>query len=171
MGLPKTFQHLLPPLWGRREAPAGRGDADDPFLALQREVNHAFANFWRTAEAGPFGLAFGTTDPRTDVVDTGPALEISLELPGLEEHDIDLALTGNLLTVKAEKQQQHDRQGSDWHLAERHYGRVQRSLTLPAGVDAERAEARFHNGVLTILVPKAPPATTEVRKIPVQKAP
>ena len=169
MGLSKTFQELLPQLWGKREPPAVRGEADDPFLALQREVNRAFANFWRATDAGPFGLTLAAADPKADVIDTGRAFEVSLELPGLEEKDVDISLTGNLLTVKAEKKQEREHQESGWHLAERQYGLVRRSLPLPAGADAERAEARFHNGVLTITVPKTSAPEAVVKTITVQK--
>ena len=168
MGLPKTFQDLLPQWWGRRETPAVQGEPEDPFQALQRELNRAFASFWRAAEAGPLAGAFPTPDPRTDVVESDTAVEVSLELPGLEEKDLEVSVTGTLLTVKAEKKHESERHNAGWHVAERRYGLIQRSLTLPAGIDPDRAEARFRNGVLTITVPKTVPTAPAVKKIEVQ---
>ena len=165
MLLPKTIQDLVPNLWGKRDQPVVRGEDDDPFLSLHREVNRAFTTFWRTAEIGPFG---GGLTPRADIVETGQAIEVSLELPGLDETDVDVSVAGGLLTVKAEKKLQADTQGVGWHLAERSYGRIQRTLSLPPNLDPERAEARFRNGVLTITVPKSSGAAA-VRKIDVKK--
>ena len=110
---------------------------------------------------GPFG-GFGAgrnlmRPPDADVVETEDQIRIIVDLPGLTRDDIDIELENNMLTLTGEKREEtvkEDEEGR-YHMAERRYGRFSRSFMLPRDVDAERIEADFENGVLTVSVPKS----------------
>lgn len=165
-----AFRDLMPSWGGKREV-SDASHSSDPFRALQQEMNQAFNNFWRTFEVTPFGDRFGEGGlvPRADVVETEHSLEISMELPGLEEKDVDVSISRGLLTVSGErKAEREDRQGG-LYLSERQYGSFKRSIPLPPTVDPDKAEAKFKNGVLTLTVPKTAEAKQDVKKIAVTK--
>jgi HSP20 family protein len=157
----------LPQWWGKREvSESRRTDSDDPFRSLHREITRAFDDFWRGLEPAAFGLTGTGLNPRADVGETDSTVEVSFELPGLEEKDMEVSIAGGLLTVKAEKKTERE---TGRTLSERRYGMVQRTLSLPPGVDADQAEARYRNGVLTVVLPKVTKPAQEVRRITVNR--
>ena len=94
--------------------------------------------------------------PRFEVKETKDAYLFKADLPGIEEKDLDISLTGNRLTVSG-KREAEERQESDTYYAyERTYGSFSRSFTLPDGADVDHAEAELRSGVLTLSVPKKP---------------
>lgn len=94
--------------------------------------------------------------PSVDVVETADSVEVTAELPGLSENDVELTIRENALTLSGEKRVESEPKDEkrNVYYAERSYGRFERSLTLPAYVDAEKASASFKNGVLTAHLPK-----------------
>jgi HSP20 family protein len=141
----------------------------DPFLSLQQEVERLFDDF-----GGHFGIASkassgsGTLSPRMDVAETDKAIELTAELPGLEEKDVEINLADNILTIKGEKKSQKEEKDKNFRLVERNYGSFYRSIGLPAGVKGDAIEANIANGVLTVRVPKPEPSVT--KKIEVKTA-
>jgi HSP20 family protein len=91
----------------------------------------------------------------TDVSEDENALNISMELPGVEPDDVRLSLENNTLTIRGEKRQQIDENSERVHRFERIYGVFERTFVLPNTVDADKIEARFENGVLLVRIPKA----------------
>ena len=91
-----------------------------------------------------------------------------MELPGFDQKEIDVALSDNALTIKGERksEQQHSKKG--YHLSERSYGSFYRSIPLPSGVDTDKANAEFKNGVLTVRLPKTQETLSRVKKIEVK---
>jgi HSP20 family protein len=91
-----------------------------------------------------------------EIIETADEIRIDLEVPGFREEDLDITLENNILTIAGEKQMQRDEKvkDSDYRLAERRYGRFQRSFTVPATVRADRCEASCEHGVLTLRMPK-----------------
>ena len=178
--------------WARKEekTPEMRRGSDglNPIIALQEDLNRAFENFWRNFEAagmpGPrfassefrfpglrgFGFPLESTAPRADVVETDEGVEVTIELPGLEEKDIEVTLSDDALTVKGEKKVEHEEKLKGYYLSERSYGMFQRTIPLPPGVDTGKAEAVFKNGVLTVKIPTSPEAREKVRRIEVKAA-
>lgn len=152
-----------------------------PFEGLRREVDRLFENFqlgaWRSPfersafEVQPFwrGELGWSRAPAVDIVDRGNAYEISAELPGMDQNNIDIEFSGSTLTIKGEKRDEREERDKNFYLAERRWGSFQRSFGVPPGVDADRVEASFKNGVLTITLPKAPQAAKTQRKIPVRQ--
>jgi HSP20 family protein len=116
--------------------------------------------FWRR----DFGF---NVMPAIDIVEKDKAFEVTAELPGLDAKNIDLQLSDNVLTIKGEKQEEKEERTKDRHVTERRYGSFHRSLQVPSSVDAEKIEANFKNGVLTVTLPKSPEAQKKQKTIPV----
>lgn len=104
--------------------------------------------------------------PRMDVSETDTAYEVTVELPGLDEKDITVTVKDGLLTVDGEKKVEHE--DKTHHLMERRYGRFSRSIRLPDGVNEDKIEAGFAKGVLTVTLPREPPAKKESKTIEVK---
>lgn len=98
--------------------------------------------------------------PAIDVAESATGYKVTAELPGLDEKNIELKLFDGTLTIQGEKKEEKEEKKKDYYLSERHYGSFRRSFSIPEGVDAERIEATFKNGVLTVTLPK----TAEARK-------
>ena len=86
----------------------------------------------------------------------------------MEEKDVELKVANGVMSIKGEKKQEKEEKKKDYYLAERRYGAFQRSFSLPDGVDADKIEAGFKKGVLTITLPKKPEAIKPERKIEVK---
>src|SRR4051812_20423621 len=109
-----------------------------------------------------YSLSFA---PAMEIGETDKEVKISAELPGLDEKDVEVTCSGNLLTVKGEKKAEKEEEDGDFWHRERSYGYFERSVQLPEGVDAEKAAANFKKGVLTVTVPKKPEAQSSRRTI------
>jgi HSP20 family protein len=94
------------------------------------------------------------TKPAVDVCETESAVSISFDLPGLKKDDVSITVEDGVLTVSGEKKFEEETKERTWHRIERSYGRFHRALTLPVGVDADKAQARFEDGVLVVELPK-----------------
>ncbi len=90
-----------------------------------------------------------------DLVDTGPALILQANLPGVKPEEVNITVTGSTLTIKGSLQEHDEFQGSTYLRRERRAASFSRSVSLPVAVDSEHGEARFKNGVLTLTLPKA----------------
>jgi HSP20 family protein len=101
-----------------------------------------------------------------DMYETDDDLVINAELPGLKAEDVDISITGNTLTLKGEFQTEEEGERGDVHFQERRYGKFQRSIPLPMGIDTEATEAEFEDGVLKVRLPK--PEETKPKQITVR---
>ena len=119
---------------------------------------------------GRWESAFGISVPATDLVEKDKGYELSAEMPGLDASNVDVSVSGNVLTIKGEKKEEKEEKGKNTYLSERRYGAFQRSFQLPEGVDKEKIEAKFENGVLTVAMPKTAEAVKEEKKITVKAA-
>jgi len=106
--------------------------------------------------------------PRTDVAETDTEMEITAEMPGLTDKDVSIDLVGNVLTIRGERRQEHERNDREYRVMERSYGAFSRSIELPEGIDADAIRAKIADGILTVTVPK--PAAAPAKKIAVQSA-
>lgn len=161
--------------WGRSKEknPASENSgAANPLVSLQRDINHVFEDFWQKVENGWNGRdnSVGMFGPSTDITETGKGVEVSIELPGMTEDDIDISLSSNTMTIRGEKKIEHEEERKGVYMSERSYGSFYRTVPLPAGVDANKAEAKFKNGVLTVSLPKTAEAQASVKRIPVKAA-
>ena len=110
------------------------------------------------------------TAPAVDVAETEKAYEITAELPGMDEKNVEVKFADGVLTVKGEKQEEKEEKKKDYYLSERSYGSFQRAFQVPDGVDADKIEASFKNGVLTVTMPKSAEAQKSAKKITVKAA-
>lgn len=152
-----------------REALPTRFDEWNPFLVLRNEMDKVFDNFSRGFELEPFGKGINTFQPKVNIVDSEKEITVSVEIPGMDEKDIDLSLTKDSLTIKGEKKEEKEEKGKNYHRMERSYGSFSRTLPLPVEINTEKAEASYKQGVLTILLPKTEKAVKETKKIPIKK--
>ncbi|HEY6028485.1 MAG TPA: Hsp20/alpha crystallin family protein, partial [Pseudolabrys sp.] len=106
--------------------------------------------------------------PSTDVTETDKEIEITAELPGLEEKDVQVNLADGVLTIRGEKNAEKEEKDKNYRLVERSYGSFERSIELPDGVKSEDVKATIAKGVLTVKVPK--PAPAQAKKIEVKSA-
>src|SRR4249919_749060 len=152
-----------------------------PLSNLRREFDRMFEDFpwgWRRPiprsvfDVEPFwrGLAGLGAVPAVDIAEKEKEYEITAELPGMDESNIDVKFSDGTLTIKGEKKEEKEEKKKDYYLSERRYGSFQRSFGVPDGVDADKIEAHFKNGVLTVTLPKRPEAQKSEKKIAINKA-
>jgi HSP20 family protein len=127
----------------------------DPFRdlsLLQNRVNRLFTD---SRAALPEEDAFQGWAPAVDIFERGDDLILSAELPGVRREELDLKVEGNVLTLRGERQRDKTIHEDQYHRIERTYGTFARSFTLPSTVDPSRIEARFKDGILEVVLPKA----------------
>lgn len=119
---------------------------------LRREMDRLFDRFFES----PFTElpALGDWTPALDVAEGKDAITVTAELPGVDPKDIAVALEGDVLTIKGEKEQKKEEKDERQHRVERSWGAFMRSVRLPAAVDSGKVTAAFKNGVVTITLPK-----------------
>ena len=141
--------------------------ADNPFLSLQGEIDRLFDDFTRGFPSLGNG---GMTNlmPTMDVSETDKEIEITAELPGLQDKDVQINVADNILSIRGEKKAEKEQKDKNYRLVERSYGSFERSLELPEGVDAGAIKASIDKGVLKVVVPK--PAPAQVQKVEVKSA-
>ena len=173
----------LPVKTGEKAAePASALQAWRPFESLRREMDRLFDDFDRDLWSSPFRRSMWPVEafwrrqlpwgaaPAVDVVESEKAYEITAELPGLDEKDIEVKLANGGLTIKGEKSEEKEEKKKDYYLHERRFGSFERSFRVPEGVDADKIEATFQKGVLTVTLPKTPEAQKAEKKIAVKAA-
>ena len=111
-----------------------------------------------------------TVAPAMDLVEKEKEYEISAELPGIDEKNVEIKVANHMLTIKGEKTEEKEEKQKDYYLSERRFGSFQRSFALPEGVDADKIEANFVKGVLTVKLPKTAEAQKAEKKITVKAA-
>lgn len=165
------IKDLIP--WARSDkTPERKSGETNPIAALQEDMNRVFESFWNRFDR-PFngaGLPWDGATPRSDVVETEDGVEVTVELPGLEQKDVEVTMTDDTLTVKGEKKVERQDKKKGYYLSERSYGAFHRTVALPPGVDTEKAEATFRNGLLTVKLPQSAEAKAKTRRIEVKAA-
>ena len=106
--------------------------------------------------------------PRSDAAVSPESYEISMELPGIEQADLDIAVQDGLLIVTGEKRVEHTEDGKSYFFSEREYGAFQRAFRVPLDADAEAIDAELRNGVLRVTLPKKRSETGPSRKVAVR---
>ena len=145
----------------------------DPFNSFRHEIDRLFDDFFAPAmgEGRNFAAAgqpAALLRPSIDVDETEQAYRVSAELPGLTEKDVELNLRDNALTISGEKRSEREEEKGGRRYAERSFGRFERTLPFPTEVDADRVDAVFRNGVLTVTLPKNEKVQDKTRRIEVR---
>ncbi|RZV34408.1 MAG: Hsp20/alpha crystallin family protein, partial [Acidimicrobiales bacterium] len=172
--------------WGRNKSDGARGLRRPENLAtrkdnnggamqtLRHDINTVFDRFFDRFETAFMPTEFqglgSFNQPSLDISEGRKKVMVRVDLPGMEDKDIDVSLTGDVLTIRGERKEEHD-SNEDGHLVqERRYGAFYRTVQLPSGVDVEGAKAKFKNGVLTVTVPKNAGVQSTTRRIDVRAA-
>ena len=143
-----------------------RNRARGGLFDLQDHVNRMFDDLFRGFSPMPWAQERLDWVPTLNISETDEAVRVTAELPGIGRQEVDISLTEDVLTIHGEKKAKHEEKERDYHRIERCYGSFTRTVRLPAVVDADKVEATFKDGVLTINMPKREEAKT--RKVRVE---
>lgn len=167
------------PVTTDKSEPASTAQAWQPVETLKKEIDRLFDNFgrdfWRSPfqslpDFEPFWSSKLTSSFAVDVTEGDKAYEITAELPGMDEKNIDVKVVNGGLTIKGEKKDEKEEKKKDYYVSERRYGSFERYFRLPEGVDADKIEANFKKGVLIVTLPKKAEAQKPAKKIEVKTA-
>jgi len=167
------------PVTKQVSGPSLAPEAWRPFEALRKEVDRLFDDFGDDFWRKPF-RSFAALErnwpkkfpanPAVDVTETEKAYEITAELPGMDEKNVEVNVANGGITIKGEKKEETEEKKKDYYLSERRYGSFERYFGLPEGVDAGKIEATFKNGILKVTLPKTAEAQKPAKKIDIKSA-
>ncbi len=146
---------------------------EDPFLALQDEMNRLFDTFF----SDPFSVRpfrelagfQGSFMPRLDVSENDKEVLVSVEIPGMDENDIQVTFNDGVLAIYGEKRAEKEEKDRRYHRVERSYGSFRREVEIPSPVEEDKITATFKKGVLSVTLPKSNRPEVLGRHIPVLK--
>jgi HSP20 family protein len=153
-----------------------------PVESLRGEIDRLFEDFQRDFLPSTFLQPFfgspllpqremsWLAKPAVDVVETDTGYEVTAELPGMDEKNVEVKMSNGDLLIKGERQEEKEEKKKDYYLQERQYGSFERRFRVPEGVDADKVEASFKKGVLTVTLPKTVEAQKAEKKIAVKAA-
>jgi len=129
-----------------------------------------FDDFFRGLDLPPFDSRRNTETfiPSIDIREDEKAVVVKAELPGMDEKDIEVNLADNGLTIRGEKKDEKEEKGKGYWHREASYGAFSRFIPLPEGLDMEKVDARFKNGVLTVTLARQEGATAKGKKISIK---
>ena len=132
-----------------------RFDPFREFATLQNQMNRLFQDYQptRAGQSGEDFLTSGSFVPPVDIYEDEHNITLKLEVPGIEQNDIDVRVENNTLTVRGERKFEKDVKEENYHRIERSYGSFSRSFSLPQTVDPHKVEAEYKQGVLTVRLP------------------
>lgn len=165
------LKSLVP--WGQKSepVPVTRNDQSDPFVMFRKDMDRVFDDFFRTG----FGLTrhsdangWNGVTPHLDVRESDKEIVITAELAGVDDKDLDVTLSGDVLTIKGEKKYEHEDKENDRHYVERHYGSFARSVRLPFEAGDQNVDANMKNGVLTINIHKPTDIQNKAKRIEIR---
>jgi len=167
------------PVKNEATAPKASGGLE----SLRRQIDRVVQDFERGIDSWrPFGqsmfdltptwpteMSWGAV-PAVDVAEKDKEYEVTAELPGMDEKNVEVTVANGVLTIKGEKKEEKEEKKKDYYFSERRFGSFRRSFRVPDGVDADKIEAGFKNGVLTVKLPKGAEAQKQEKKISVKAA-
>ena len=168
--------NLLPWSWGKKNLPIRKEVSSSdytPYFTLQHDMNQVLDNFIRSFEAGMMP-AFSEVPgeifhPRVEVKESADDIRVSVELPGIEDKDIDVSISDSSLTIKGEKREEKEENTSGYYRMERSYGSFCRQISIPCEIDKDKAQATFNRGVLKVTLPKTAKSQERIKKIAIKK--
>jgi HSP20 family protein len=150
--------------------PWTRGDAGS-LLDLRSEMDRVFDRFFDSPMMGSQRAGGGQMmqlwSPAMEMYEEGDNLVVCAEVPGMEPDDIDINVTGNMLTISGEKREESEDKKEGFYRSERRYGQFHRIVELPDDIDPDNVKAEYENGVLTLRIPKPRQEERQPKRIPV----
>ena len=123
--------------------------AFEPLNRLRNEIDRLFENPWAVEPTAAFGWS-----PSVDVLDEKDKITVKAEIPGMKREDIDVSICENTLCICGERKEEQEYKEGQSYASERYFGRFERDIPLPSAVDANKVNASYKDGVLTVTVPK-----------------
>ncbi|MFQ5543646.1 MAG: Hsp20/alpha crystallin family protein [Nitrospiria bacterium] len=160
-----TIRTLVPKTFSRSISPFNLRAIDPFFTTLSSQVDSIFDDLSRD-----FKKKADIFNPPLNIVENDKEIKVSLELPGVDEKDVDVSLREEILTIKGEKRTELKDEKENICRLERSYGTFQRNISLPTGIDEGKTSATFEKGILTITLPKTEETPVSVRQIPLKTA-
>ncbi|RKY10760.1 MAG: Hsp20/alpha crystallin family protein [Planctomycetota bacterium] len=165
-----TITDLVP--WKRKKnGLAIQNEYDNAIGSFYREINGLMDRFFRGFDIAPWSpneLASGGFMPHVDVKEDEKKIQVTAELPGMDEKDIEVTLKDDFLVVQGEKREETEDKGKDYYHSECRYGSFHRAIPLSAEVDESKVEAKFKKGVLNITLPKTAEAQQRRKKVEIK---
>ena len=167
------------PITKKASSPSLAGEGWHPFETLRKEVDRLFDDFgddfWRRPfrSLAAFERSWPTkvvASPAVDVTETDQAYEITAELPGMDQKNVEVNVANGGIRIKGEKKEETEQKSRDYYVSERRYGSFERQFTLPEGIDADKIAATFKNGILKVTLPKTAEAQQPAKKIDIKAA-
>jgi len=149
MGMLTARRNRLPSLFAR-----------DPIAALRDEMNALRTQFMGEGEGW-----LAQMSPALNVSETDNAIEVRMDVPGIDAKDIDIQVVGNLLTIAGERKEEKEEKGKTFHRVECQYGNFSRAVTLPCGVTEDKVVAEYKDGILKVTLPKSEEAKAHKIKV------
>ena len=172
-----TLKDIVPWRWGGLRHWDEEDRPYESFLremdTLHKEMDRLFEDFWKGSGSHTFMARpwhHGNLTPRVDETEDENSFHVKVELPGMDQDDVNISLTGGVLTIRGEKKREEEEKGKDYYRSERSFGSFRRSLPIPVDVDESKIEAKFEKGILYIELPKTEEARSKVKHIPVKAA-
>ncbi len=149
----------------------------DVFQAFRNEVDRLFSQFagtgfpttWGGRTVGQIGQPLSIVPP-AEAIEDDAAYRIITEIPGVDQKNVEINVSGSVLTLRAERRQEEEQKGRNYLMRERAYGTLQREFRLPDDVDRNRITAENRNGVLTLTLPKSQESRDQRRRIEIKTA-
>jgi len=163
-----SIKNLIPTFRNRNQLPVRHLNDDNPFQMMQREMNRLFDNVMSDFSLFPSRERFMDSFPQIDLKDTDKEIIVDVEIPGMDQKDINISISDNVLTIRGEKQQEKEEKKSNFYHVERSYGSFHRDIPLHAEIEEDKVSAKYKKGVLKINLPKTPEAQRKHKKIPIQ---
>jgi HSP20 family protein len=172
----------MPVKMGRAERRIPPYRASRPLDQLRTEIDRLLSDFLRGYWHVPFRrsavdvepiwrgeITLGAT-PAVDIVDTDDCYKLTAELPGVDEKQVEIRFSNGTLAIEGKKDESPNDAKQDHFVSERRYGDFHRTFRVPDGVDADKIEASFKNGVLSVTLPKTAEARRKQKKVEIKSA-
>lgn len=140
----------------------------EPLARMRSEIDRVLEEFW----SHPIGVNLTQrmqelSSPALELKDKKNEFELVAEMPGMKAEDIEIKLSHGILRITGEKREEHEKKESGYVFSERRYGRFERSIELPRGINTEKVSAKMRDGILSVHIPKSAAAIEQSRKIPI----
>ncbi len=152
----------------RRDIREGREPSDNPLARFRQEMENLLDRF----TGSPFSTNWmdvfrgGEVGPRLDVSESANEITVRAELPAIKPEDVDVDISGNILTIRGEKKEEHQERQRNYIYSERQFGSFSRSVPLPSSVDPNEVDAAYKDGILTVRIAKR--AEARPKRIPIR---